>query len=137
MSYNEPQWTTNTKLMSQIIQTFNFEGNKDLALAYCQPEIVSIVDVLLEAVNRRTPEMGQEWASEARKLVQSDLLFPVLRETMAVLEDVTDDVIQDEEFFNGNSPSDNEEEQQKDLKIKRENEKCTPKNKEEVVQIVL
>ena len=32
--------------------------------------------------------MGQEWVTEARKLVLSDSLFPALRETKNVLEEL-------------------------------------------------
>ena len=88
MSYPERLWTPTTILMSQIIQVFNLQGNEDLVRAYSQPKTWSIVTVLLEAVNRRTPEMGHKWASEARKLIWSDSLFPVLRKTMSVLEDI-------------------------------------------------
>ena len=91
MSYPERQWTIKTILMSQIIQVFNLQGNEDLVRAYSQPKVWSIVNVLLEAVNRRTPEMGGEWEKEARKLIRSDSLFPILRETMSVLEDILSD----------------------------------------------
>ena len=85
-SYFEPQWTPSTKLISQVVQVFNIEGNEDLVKAYQQAN--SIVDVLLEAINRRSAEMGQEWVTEARKLVLSDQLFPALKETMTVLENI-------------------------------------------------
>ena len=88
MSYFEPQWTPSTILISQVVQVFNIEGNEDLVRAYQQADTNSIVDVLLEAINRRRTEMGQEWANEARKLVLSDALFPALRETMTVLESI-------------------------------------------------
>ena len=88
MSYPEKQWTPTTVLMSQIVQAFNLQGNEDLVRAYSQPETWSIVAVLLEAVNRRTAEMGYKWACEARKLIRSDSLFPALRETMSVLEEI-------------------------------------------------
>ena len=88
MPYFEEQWSQTTKLMSQIVQVFNMEGNKDLVKAYQQADTNSIVGVLLEAINRRSAEMGQEWVNEARKLVQSDSLFPALIETMTVLEEI-------------------------------------------------
>ena len=88
MSYPEPQWTPTTILVSQIIQVFNLEGNEDLVEAYSHPEMFPIVDVLLEAVDRRSDEMGNEWANAARNLVLSDFIFPALRDTMAVLEEV-------------------------------------------------
>ena len=88
MSYPEPQWTPTTILASQIIQVFNLEGNEDLVEAYSHPEMFPIVDVLLEAVDRRSDEMGNEWANAARNLVLSDFIFPALRDTMAVLEEV-------------------------------------------------
>ena len=75
-------------LMSQIVQVFNIKGNEDLVRAYQQADTNSIVDVLLEAINRRSAEMGQEWVNKARKLVLSDALFPALRETMTVLENI-------------------------------------------------
>ena len=87
-SYFEPQWTPSTKLISQIVQVFNIEGNEDLVKAYQQADANSIANVLLEAINRRSAEMGQEWVNEARKLVLSDQLFPALRETMTVLENI-------------------------------------------------
>ena len=87
-SYFEPQWTPSTKLISQIVQVFNIEGNEDLVRAYQQADTNSIVDVLMEAINRRSAEMGQNWAIEARKLVLSDALFPALRKTMTVLESI-------------------------------------------------
>ena len=87
-SYFEPQWTPSTKLISQIVQVFNIEGNEDLVKAYQKADANSIANVLLEAINRRSAEMGQEWVNEARKLVLSDQLFPALRETMTVLENI-------------------------------------------------
>ena len=86
--YSEKQWSQTTKLISQIVQVFNMEGNEDLVKAYQHADANSIVGVLLEAVNRRGAEMGQEWVNEARKLVLSDYLFPALGETMNVLEDI-------------------------------------------------
>ena len=88
MSYIEPQWTHMTKLMSQIVQVFNMAGNQDLVVAYHISDSRTIVNVLLEAVNRRSVELGQEWTNEARYLVLSDSLFPALRETMSVLEQI-------------------------------------------------
>ena len=88
MSYIEPQWTRMTKLMSQIVQVFNMAGNQDLVIAYRISDTRTIVNVLLEAVNRRSGEMGREWTNEARNLVLSDSLFPALRETMSVLEEI-------------------------------------------------
>ena len=87
-SYSEEQWSQTSKLISQIVQVFNMEGNEDLVKAYQQADANSIVGVLLEAIDRRSAEMGQEWVIEARKLVLSDSLFPALRETMTVLEDI-------------------------------------------------
>ena len=87
-SYSEEQWSQTTKLISQIVQVFNMKGNEDLVKAYQHADINSIVGVLLEAVNRRSAEMGKEWVIEARKLVLSDSLFLALRETMNVLEDI-------------------------------------------------
>ena len=87
-SYSEVQWSQTTKLISQIVQVFNMEGNEDLVKAYQHADANSIVGVLLEATNRRSAEMGKEWVIEARKLVLSDSLFPALRETMTVLEDI-------------------------------------------------
>ena len=107
MSHEEgkSEWSPQTVLMSSIIQAFNEEGNEDLVLAYAQQETTSLVETLLEAVNRRTPKMGQQWAAEARRLVESDALFPVLHATMNVLENITTEPIEDEDFFNeGNSP---------------------------------
>lgn len=36
------------------------------------PRTLSIVVILFESVERRTPEIGRKWASEARKLIRSD-----------------------------------------------------------------
>ena len=88
MSYPEPQWTRTTILVSQIIQAFNLKANVDLVKAYNDPKTRSIVSVLLEAVRRISPAMGQLWTFEARKLVVSDSLFPALRATKTVLEDI-------------------------------------------------
>ena len=98
-SYHEPEWTPNTRLMSEIIQVFNIKGNEDLVRSYCRPESVHIVDVLLEAVRRRSREMGMKWSCEAVRLVRSKYLFPILRKTMGVLEKVTDEVFPDEYQF--------------------------------------
>ena len=126
ISYHEPQWTPNTKLMSEIIQAFNQEGNDDLSRSYCRPETVNIVDVLLEAVRRRRREMRMKWALEARRLVRSKYLFLILRKTMKVLEKVTGEVIPGEHQFETgrNSPlagaRDEGEERNNLLEIKQE-----------------
>ena len=124
-SYHEPEWTPNTRLMSEIIQVFNIKGNEDLVLSYCRPESVHIVDVLLEAVRRRSREMGMKWSCEAVRLVRSKYLFPILRKTMEVLEKVTDDVFPDKYQFDSGRKSplgdviDEKEEQYNMLEIRQ------------------